>query len=187
MQLANFLHKTPDSIVVAMRPLAHLLHQTAAELRRFPDPCTTWARTALQRICTLADKVNERNAAPHVDAATMTFARQPAMKAMLIYARQAADDVPLNIQMLRDAAGRDGNPASKRTIEELLRIARTNCPSCDDGSCSVVHRGLFARPVGYRRSHIELTGQGCDCADILLEEDYLSVTGVSGTSGSATP
>ena len=172
LNLADFIANTPTTILAS----AHLLKSVIAEvtdgLRRHSDPCTLQTRDQVQRLCDIADRLAASQAAPPIEQAILNFARTPAMKAILIYAMEQDVGSPLHIDDLRGAVARAGDPSTKRTIENLLRVAETECQSCRNGTCHSKHFALITRPTGRTRTHYLLSELGRRCAEALLEEDY---------------
>ena len=173
LRLANFLAESPDAAVQAMRALGPLLAATAQQLRRYSDPSTLQVRRDVQRLCDFADKVLDAQEQSRVSAKDLEFARQPVIKAMLLYAAAATPGEPIHVKDLRDAVARSGLEVSQRTHEKWLEDAKDNCEKCSDGTCTVRHRGYFTRPAGRSRHLYAPTPLGLRCAEALLEEDYL--------------
>ena len=109
--LAEFLEQTPGTVLDAMRDQRALIATTADTLRLYADPGTAQARLAIKQICTAASIQVARASAwgmEGTDAYTMRFARQPAVKAMLLYAIGLPEGATFTVADLRGAASRAG-------------------------------------------------------------------------------
>jgi hypothetical protein len=187
--LAEFLEQTPGTVLDAMRDQRALIATTPDTLRLYADPGTAQARIAIKQICTAASiqvaRATEWGMAG-TDAYTMRFARQPAVKAMLLYAIGLPEGATFTVADLRGAASRAGLVSTidlgdegretglhplKRTTEDLLRQARMSCSSCVGSECHLQHVGLFSYETGRRRGPHTLTVKGRRCAEALRDAE----------------